>query len=1145
MAMTPDARSARVIRVVAVSPGDVMAEREALQEVVDELNRGIATSRGCRLSLWRWETDAAPGLHMKGPSGLIDDMMKIKDADIVIAIFWKRFGTPTMEAESGTEHELRHAWAAWKEHERPEVMVYFCDRDHTPRTDEELEQWRRVLDFQTRMPPEQLVWRYGEVADFERRVREHLTTRVMRIKPDEQQVRDFLSEPATYQQLSESTLERFRADVRDDASQTVGPALTHAEMLGRLGLLRDGVPTRAAVLLFGTEPQRELPGAFVQCVQYLGADRTAERRSHPSRGGTLREQIDTALAFVRDRAPRREYPVAGSATSNVDYDFPMTCVRELVINAFVHRDYRDAQRHVHLRVYSDRIEVLSPGQWYSGAAVDGEVPLRALESQSVKRNPHLAGAMSLIRYFEGEGSGVPTAVRDAELLGAPEPTARFEDGFVIVTIFPRVESRRVRFNLPQVAASFTGREKELDLLEQALGVADRAVITQAITGLGGVGKSQLAARYVHRHSEEYDVVAWIRAEDGGIADLAQLAAKLGERVEGLSPGERAQRALDWLGDSDQRWLLVLDNVASAEQLARWQLRPGSGRVLVTSRDRGLRQFGQVLAVDVFDEDTATAYLTGRAGRPGDERAARELAAALGGLPLALSHAAAYCESGTSFADYLALLGELPAYELFDSRPELSYAQTVASTWRASFEAAGSHAPLATDVLEMAAHLGSEAIPKSLFGVLVDTDAGTDRKRLADAINALARFSLAVVDNETISVHRLLQKTVRDDATARDDQTAALRSLVAIDDAFPDDVSLPADWPLCEQLLPHALALADALSQPGDAGPRLISLLNRSCLYLIVAEPGGRGLATARTVLRHAERVLGVEHPHTLATRNHLATASRQTGRSDEAIALFESLIAVREQILGAAHPDTLITRNDLAYTYQAVGRSDEAIAIFEALLADRRRILGAEHPDTLTTRHNLALAYGKAGRSEEAIAIFEPLLTDTERILAAENHRALITRNNLAETYQAVGRSGEAIAIFEPLLADSERILGAEHADTLITRNNLALAYQAVGRSGEAIAIFEGLVADRARVLGAEHPQTLTARQTLAAAYLATGHADAAIRLLEQVLADCERLLGSEHPSTLTARHKLASTYRAAGRNDDAVRVEVAVDAQD
>lgn len=105
---------------------------------------------------------------------------------------------------------------------------------------------------------------------------------------------------------------------------------------------------------------------------------------------------------------------------------------------------------------------------------------------------------------------------------------------------------RVRFNLPDVAASFTGREEELDALERSLSRGGRAIVTQAIAGLGGVGKSQLAAYYVAQHVDEYDVVAWIAAEDGGIGDLAMLAARLGLAPVSVSPDDRARTALGWL-----------------------------------------------------------------------------------------------------------------------------------------------------------------------------------------------------------------------------------------------------------------------------------------------------------------------------------------------------------------------------------------------------------------------------------------------------------------------------------------------------------------------------------------------------------------------------------------------------------------------
>ena len=120
--------------MIVVSPGDVAEERDTVALVVDELNRQVARAHGCQLSLWRWETDARSGMHIAGPQGLIDERMQIGDSDIAIGIFWKRFGTPTAEAQSGTEHELRQAWDAWRENDRPDVMVYFCQRPWFPPT---------------------------------------------------------------------------------------------------------------------------------------------------------------------------------------------------------------------------------------------------------------------------------------------------------------------------------------------------------------------------------------------------------------------------------------------------------------------------------------------------------------------------------------------------------------------------------------------------------------------------------------------------------------------------------------------------------------------------------------------------------------------------------------------------------------------------------------------------------------------------------------------------------------------------------------------------------------------------------------------------------------------------------------------------
>jgi hypothetical protein len=164
----------RVSRVVAISPGDVRIERNRLAMVVDELNRVVAPSQGQRLVLWRWETDAHPGLHLEGPQGLIDEQMRIEDADVVVGIFWQRFGTPTGDARSGTEHELRRAWHTWSEHGRPRVMVYFSERKSRPTSAAEARQLQDLLGFREALPKEQFWWSYDKPVDFERAVRLHL-----------------------------------------------------------------------------------------------------------------------------------------------------------------------------------------------------------------------------------------------------------------------------------------------------------------------------------------------------------------------------------------------------------------------------------------------------------------------------------------------------------------------------------------------------------------------------------------------------------------------------------------------------------------------------------------------------------------------------------------------------------------------------------------------------------------------------------------------------------------------------------------------------------------------------------------------------------------------------------------------------------
>lgn len=165
----------RILRVVIASPADVMSERDIVPAVVQELNRSVCADRGLRLEVVRWETDAYAGFHVEGPQGLIDPLLRIQDCDVLIGIFWKRFGTPIKGSGSGAAHEFKMAYEAWKQNRRPQVMVYFNQKSYSPQSKNETDQWGQVLEFRRSFPKEGLWWQYKGSSSFEGLIRNHLT----------------------------------------------------------------------------------------------------------------------------------------------------------------------------------------------------------------------------------------------------------------------------------------------------------------------------------------------------------------------------------------------------------------------------------------------------------------------------------------------------------------------------------------------------------------------------------------------------------------------------------------------------------------------------------------------------------------------------------------------------------------------------------------------------------------------------------------------------------------------------------------------------------------------------------------------------------------------------------------------------------
>ena len=166
----PTAIYKQTLRVFVASPKDVQDERSRMPlKVIDSINKTLGKLLPVSVELWRWEVDAAPAIGE--PQALVN--VELDKTDVVVVIFWNRFGTATPAGTTGTQSEVLRSLKRWHKVRRPQVMIYFCQRPSLL-NGPDLEHRRRLLKFRERISSHVLAVDYENAQDFEWRVRDDL-----------------------------------------------------------------------------------------------------------------------------------------------------------------------------------------------------------------------------------------------------------------------------------------------------------------------------------------------------------------------------------------------------------------------------------------------------------------------------------------------------------------------------------------------------------------------------------------------------------------------------------------------------------------------------------------------------------------------------------------------------------------------------------------------------------------------------------------------------------------------------------------------------------------------------------------------------------------------------------------------------------
>lgn len=658
---------------------------------------------------------------------------------------------------------------------------------------------------------------------------------------------------------------------------------------------------------------------------------------------------------------------------------------------------------------------------------------------------------------------------------------------------------RLTNNIPTNADHILGRATELAQAKEYLEQHQAAVL---FNGIGGIGKTALASKYMVVYGSEYKHLAWITVQSTlaeAFTNNAPLLASLQitQQVQDYIAAKQLDKAFEYLFHQLnllERTLVVIDNANDLDDLDQYKnwFDTANCHFLITSRSQPSEW--AIVEVDSLPEDEAVRLF--RKLHPSvsaDDEAIKSLLSKLFYHTLLIELVAkAGATTGIPFADLQNMietqfihhqsLSEIPVStgkhgSVVPTNPKKAkiedYIWLVFSQVKGLDEdskhllKAMALLPVATpfDLDFLKGHFAFFNIPDAVIHLDALIERGWLQKEQAEGQKPY--FKMHPLIGDVVVEHLGV------DITFADDFIKHIVVLVTYERTNPNDnlFAKRQHEPMAERLI--------SLFFNGET-ESISELLYRLNWYNQQFGFYEKAMLYGERALRIAENFPNLKDGAVPQIQSTLSLVYRQLGYYEKSATLLEHVLKNAVSTLGEDHPYVTVYQSNLALVYQDLKRYSEGAILIEKALNTSKNS-DSKYDLVSTHQSNLSQLYCNLGRYDEAVSLAKQALEDAEKKFNKDHPTIAVRQSNLGVIYFKMGLSNESLFYSEQALANGEKNFGLEHPNVAFYQFNLANVYNDLGRITEAQALWLQSYKTRLKILGEQNPYTIETKKLIIA----------------------------------------------------------------